>query len=290
MMFRRTEIAADAAETARLAALTPPVRALTADRPLPFAPAGRAMPLFFLHIPRTSGGSLVSRLRQLYGDDNVTAQAQDRVMSVALRKSGTMATDCVAGTIPLIRWELYQGTALYRRITLLRDPWARLVSHINWVDRFNNGTPYPDDPAQAAALRSMAEAVGRTDFASRTSLARFCRLAKQVEGGFDNLQVRMLLTGSMAAMVKPLFPRDVDKALQNLEAFAMVGFCEDQSTIQRKLSGLVGLPARREVLFENAGKGQTLTLRNDLAREVLEPWFVADLELYNRAKALAGLV
>lgn len=262
-------------------------RSQSSTRPVPFAPKGDALPVFFLHIPRTSGGSFTRYLSRLWGEGSVTAGAEAMLPQLMSRRGETCVTDVVAGHVPLVRWEFFNGSSAYRRVTVLRDPWARLVSQINWIGRFNDGEPVPEGPA-ASSIRAMAAALAKTDFASRPSIERLVRLWSPVEGGFDNLQVRMLLTGSMAAMVKVLTPRDVDKALQNLESFAVVGFCEDQAGLQRKLGGLAGVKLAPMVTFENAGKPSLLSVRNDLAREALEPWFILDAELYQRAKSIVA--
>lgn len=256
-------------------------------RPVPFAPKGASIPVFFLHIPRSSGGTMLRYLARHWGEASVTAGAEAILPRLLSRRAETLVTDVVAGHVPLVRWEFFAGSTAYRRVTVLRDPWARLVSQINWVGRFNDGEPLPPG-VDAGPIKAMASAVARTDFASRGSLERLVRLWSPVEGGFDNLQVRMLLTGSMASMVKALTPRDVDRAVQNLETFSMVGFCEDQGQMQRRLAALAGIKAAPIVAFENAGKATVLSVRNDMAREVLEPWYVADLELYMRAKAIVA--
>jgi hypothetical protein len=284
VMFRRTEPATLVSGASLAKKSVVPLRGQSAWRQEPFLPAGKAKPLFFMHIPRSSGASLCAWLRRLYGEEGVLDRAERELQG---RARQPRISDCVAGVIPLMRWDVYPGSEAYARVTVLRDPWARLVSQINWVDRFNNGVPFPEVGPQAEALRSMAYDVAQTDFSSRTSIERFCRLARPVEGGFDNLQVRMLLTGTMSAMVKPLFAKDLDCALQNLKDFALVGFCEEQGAMQRGLATLVDVPAKPELLFEEAGKPLKLTLRNDLAREVMQRWFAADQELYNCARDIA---
>lgn len=255
-------------------------------RPVPFAPLGKRLPLVFIHIPRTSGSSFVNHLREIYGPDGVQAEAEAQLPELLARRTGrTVQTDCVAGYLPLMRWEFYEGSAAYRRVTMLRDPWARLVSYINWIDRFNNGAAIPAGH-DAGAIHTLADAVSRTDFASRSSIERMMRLWTPVEGNFDNLQVRMLLPGTMAAMVKPLTPRDVDHAVRALDSFALVGFCEEQAVMQRRLAALMGTKVSTKQFFDNGGKPTVLSVRNELAREVLEPWYAADQMLYAQAKAI----
>lgn len=257
-------------------------RAQGLGRPVPFTPEGRLHPVFFLHIPRCAGASATGFLRRIYGDGAVLGGAEGRVVQIMAGQDRPIATDCVVGRLPLMRWNLYRETAAYSRVTVLRDPWARLVSQINRLAVLGPDEAGPDGSVD----RMLAVAVADTDFTSRPSLERFRRRVPLVEGGFDNLQTRMLLTGSMSSMVKPLVPRDVDQAVAELERFAVIGFCEDQVAFQRSLLRITRSDVAPAPLFEATGRPVALSIRNDLAREVLEPWIVMDRQLYNRARRL----
>lgn len=249
---------------------------------VPFEAKGDRTPVFFLHIPRTSGASLISFMNRIYGADAVIERVEDLASVILAGRHETVRSDCLTGALPLMRWQMYRGSDAYRRVTILRDPWARLVSQINRLAILG-----PDGAGQDGSVaRSLAAEVAAADFTSRPGLERFRRRLQPVEGGLDNLQTRMLLTGTMSAMVKPLTLRDVDKSLSNLAEFALVGFCEDQGSLQRGLLRLTEQTAALASLFESTGKAVALSPRNDLAREVLEPLFHYDQVLYTRAKAM----
>lgn len=258
------------------------VRAQGLGRIAPFVPLGRHLPLFFLHIPRCSGASTTAFLRRLYGPDGVVTGAEQVACAVTAGHQAPPRADCVIGSIPLMRWEMLRDTAAYGRITVLRDPWARLVSQINHFAVLGESCF-----AAGSSAQLMAAEVAGADFTSRRGLERLRRRISLVEGGFDNLQTRMLLTGSMSSMVKPITPRDIDRAVFELERFAVIGFCEDQGATQRAMIRLLGSELRPAPEFEASGRAVALSLRNDLAREVLEPWIAADLELYRRAKQVS---
>lgn len=259
-------------------------RAHGLGRPVPFTPEGRVFPTFFLHIPRCSGGSAISFLRRLYGESGVCTKAETQVVRIMAGQEKPVMSDCVTGTLPLMRWQLYRETGAYHRVTVLRDPWARLVSQINRLAALGPEAAGPD----GSVNRMLAIAVLDTDFTSRPSLERFRRRVPMVEGGFDNLQTRMLLTGSMSSMVKPLLPRDVDIAVAELERFAVIGFCEDHVALQRALVRLTGTERPPAPIFEATGRTVALSARNEVAREVLEPWFAIDRQLYNRARKIVA--
>lgn len=249
---------------------------------VPFEPAGRVTPVFFLHIPRTSGASFMSFLRGIFGPDQVTEGTEEMAATILGGRHETVRTDCLTGGLPLMRWQMYRGSDAYARVTILRDPWARLVSQINRLAILGPDGAGPD----GSVARALASEITLADFTSRTGLERFRRRLQPVEGSLDNVQTRMLLTGSMSAMVKPLNLRDVDRSLSNLAEFALVGFCEDQVALQRGLLRLTGQQGSPASLFDCTGKAVALSPRNDLAREVLEPLYHYDQVLYTRAKAM----
>ena len=260
------------------------------DRPTPFAPSGAAPALFFMHIPKTSGSSTNRLLTGLYGTENVIIHAESVLPDLLARNRETLRVDGVSGHVPLCRWALYRGTGLYARATLLRDPWTRLVSHINWVNRFRLGEPLPTGKTGPATERVSA-ALADTDFSDRAALRRFFELVRAQEdfNAFDNMQVRMLVTGHHRATYKRLKKGDAEAAIDNLSAFAVVGFCEDQDRFRTDLESFVGQTfAEAEAPRENVTTTMALTPDNGLARKVFAPWIEMDQALYDAARALRG--
>lgn len=259
-------------------------RAQGLGRIVPVRPAGQRPAIFLLQIPRCGAGSLARFLTRIYGEAGVLTQAESRLDGVFAGHERPIVTDCVVGAVPLVRWQHFMGTEGYGRVTVLRNPWARLVSQINHLAAIGpEGAGPPGSPAHV-----LAGAVVEADFTSRTGLERFFNRLRLVEGGFDNVQTRMLVTGTMSAMVKKLAPTDVDTALKELARFTAFGFCEEQLDLQRMLLRLTGAEIAPRPEFEAAGKSIVLSVRNTIAREVLAPWFELDQELYSRAKALLG--
>lgn len=262
-----------------------------APRATPFTPKGDRPPLFFLHIPKTSGSSINAFLSSLYGAQNFIRHAEYRLPKLVSGGEPTLAVDAVSAHVPLCRWRLLPGTDAYARVTILRDPWARLVSHINWVDRFNHGEPLPGGvtaPAVARVVATMAE----TDFEDESSLLHLMQVVAEEPHftAFDNMQVRMLLTvGGPRATFRTLQPTDAQEALQELAQFAVVGICEDQSRFQSALMDMLDIQAVVTPLHENPGQKLAIQRDNAVARAVLAPWYALDQELYDGVRAARGL-
>lgn len=246
--------------------------------------------MFFLHIPKTSGSSTNRLLERVYGRHNFVDHAENVLPRLMDRSRPTQAVDCVTAHVPLCRWSLFRGTDAYPRVTVLRDPWARLVSHVNWIARFNHGEPMPTGKT-APALARVVAVLGQTDFADRASLMRLFEAASAEEEftAFDNMQVRMLITGHPRATFKRLEPGDAAGAMKNLLQFRAYGFCEDRVGFEAALLAVAGAEASRDKpIHANPGTRLAMTADNDLAREVFAPWIALDQELYDAARLAAG--
>ncbi len=258
-------------------------------RPLCFQPAGRLRPLFFLHIPKTSGSSINRLLAAHYGDRNMIAHAEYRLPHLMSGPEPTLRLDCVSGHVPLCRWDAMRGTSAYGRATILRDPWARLVSHVNWTNRFNHGKDLPPDGQTLPVLTRVVRLLAETDFTARADLRRlFDAVDAETEFmAFDNMQVRMLVTGHPRANFRKPGQAELENALRNLLACDVWGLCEDQPAFRARLAAHLGQrdPAGEEVR-DNPGQRLGLTVDNDLAREIFAPWIALDQALYDRAGAL----
>ncbi len=251
-----------------------------------FQPNWEEPPVFFLHIPKTAGSSNNQFLRQLYGPGNFHAHTENALPDLTAGKRGPLRVDCISGHIPLWAWHLYEGAQHYARVTLLRDPWARVVSHINWVNLFNHGVAPPRHGPGAQDLATMVDVIKQTDFEDRTSLQTMFDIAQTLRyfSSFDNYQTRMLRIGAMDAMEKQLTASDVDVACDALSDFFYVGFCDQQEAFQKGLTDRLSMPLEPQPIRLNPGRCKVLTVDNDLAAQVFAPWYEKDQALVGYAR------
>lgn len=254
-----------------------------------FMPPLNAPPLFFLHIPKTAGSSNNAFLRSLYGAGNFQDHTENLLPDLTSGRARALRVDAVSGHIPLWAWNLYEGAENYLRVTILRDPWARVVSHINWVYQYKLGKPLPKQGPGAKSLAHMTELVALTDFEDRGSLLRLFQAANAMPyfSSFDNYQTRMLRQGAMDAMEKRLAAADLDAACDALSGFFHIGFCEAQQDFQSGLLAKLAMPGRVQDIRANSTGQKRLKVENDLAREVFAPWYEKDQALVGFARGMA---
>ncbi|SFD68640.1 hypothetical protein [Roseivivax sediminis] len=263
-----------------------------------FTPIGETAPIFYLHIPKTSGSAQNTAISAIW-QDSAIIHAESWFNAIRDRVAPPMRADAVSGHIAYASWRFTGLSDLYPAATVLRDPWTRLVSHINWMDRFNLGIDAGTQARLAPSHTRIVTALESTDFDDRDSLAAL--VAKLTEAGddglFDNLQVRMV-TPQDAPKGRPVGEADLDRARAALRDFAIVGLSDDQVAFRHALEAHArrrGAAAASEGKV-NTARSQRLSAGNAVAREVLTPWWQHDAQLVasvrklpNRARRDRGL-
>jgi hypothetical protein len=253
-----------------------------------FLPKGERPPLFFMHIPKTSGSSINSILKVIYGEDNFVEhiEALNRRAN-RKRLNITKQVDCVTGHVYLGSWLRFAGADQYALATILRDPWKRLVSHINWMDRFNQGVDRKAlrrlDPLARRAIRILAG----TDFEDRRSIIRMRnRISRQDRWShFDNLQTRMFSNNSIHDV---LTQQSLKRAFDVMGQFVAIGICDNQAAFSARISDFAKANVAVQRVHANAAPtSPRLSTTNDIAQVALEPWIQFDTELYEKTLTLA---
>lgn len=251
----------------------------------PCVPAKERRAIFFVHIPKTAGTSVNRAFAEAYGPRNVALHVEDQLPRLIAGRMRTLRADFVSGHVPFGTWARRAGAGAYAPATLFRDPWRRLVSHINHVDAFDKRPVLRRFNRVGRQLGGVQAALREVDFEDRASLLRLRdRLDAMAEGNtFDNCQFRMILP-AQSPMRRRLREGDEARALGALGGFAHVGFSEALDTSLAALSELAGTTlAPRQ---ENRARSSRLSAQNDLAREILSPWWQWDAALVDAARSL----
>jgi hypothetical protein len=242
--------------------------------------------VYFLHIPKTSGTSLTRSIQRVYGpeaappnllwDDLVhgTFEVSDRHRVI---------TGHFGGLLPvwLKRWPTI--------VTMVRDPLARALSHINHVQRS------PEHPLHAVS--------------AGLTVAQYCEhpaLCKSV----DNFQARYLASLDFASALMPrpversgqiaygsvsinfenaLYSLDkaaglLDGAVRALNSIDAIGICEAHGSSLRVFAGVLGWDVEIEEFGLNQAAGQrTLKDLSIAEKDTLTSLNLIDAQVYRHA-------
>ena len=233
--------------------------------------------LFFLHIPKTAGTSIVDTLREIFGEKNSLNYIEGLTKIDQIK---TADYDFVSGHL---FYDEIQELGVFRDfdlITVLRNPYQRLASHLRYMDRYNQ----PEYEAQLRVLspdlQDVVAALNQIDFTDALALDRFLmRLNPWSRIAFDNSQVRFLVDdpGSTHQSRFPILDdRALDLAIQRLAHFKWIGRSEDLSSVIGSIAKERGV-SPPDVRRSNVNDcRRTIDTNNRDIRRVLEPYVRLD--------------
>lgn len=241
--------------------------------------------VYFLHIPKTAGTSLLRFISRAVGPDRAVNVLWDHVVdgTHGITERTRAVSGHLGGLFPLWlrRWP--------RVITVLRDPVARALSHVNHVQR-----------DAAHPLHARAAGLSVEEYCAHPALRRTV----------DNFQSRYLASLSFADALLPepvagrpfgvvsvahenaLYALDagvdlLPAAIRAVDRVDAVGVCEALAPSQQLFARVLGWAAAADEQWENrAAEGQrTLAGLSDRERDTLARLNAIDAEVYRHARA-----
>ncbi|WP_138468604.1 sulfotransferase family 2 domain-containing protein [Poseidonocella sp. HB161398] len=210
--------------------------------------------LFFLHIPKTAGSFVAQLFAERMGQEACIA-FQEREVQHAVSKGGPLSflgRGFVSAHSPMASLRRAGVHRHYEIFTVLRDPVDRLVSHLNWMDRFNHGIDLHSFAALKPGMKELVRTLARYDPDSAADMRQLFLLDGLAKARmFYNIQATMLFaprSGDILAYVdlERLTPVQVQRRLAGL------AFC---ATLEQFKTGLgaagIAIPEEARV---NGGK------------------------------------
>ncbi len=179
----------------------------------------------------------------------------------------------------------------YRLTSVFRDPYARLASHIRYMDRYNQSEYETAFDHLGDELKTVVKTIETVDFQRPADLERlFASLPAWGRAAYDNCQTRFLVCDFESVVASPygdLPDGALDLALERLEALDVIGISEALDTTIERLAVLLDAPSPARAPRSNTASSNRRLDHNDpRIREVMKPLLGLDEPLYARAKAL----
>ena len=181
----------------------------------------------------------------------------------------------------------------FKTAILLGEPYARLASHLRFNDRYNQQAYATEFAALSEQVKVVVQMIGSTDLNSPEELAKlFSQLPPWGRVAFDNCQTRFLACDPRLPSRSPYgeLPNDATRvALERLTTFDVVGLTERFDSAMNSVAKRLGLPVPTDVARTNTGiSGRTVDYNDADTREVMTPFVIHDLRVYEQATALLG--
>jgi hypothetical protein len=235
--------------------------------------------LFFLHIPKTAGTSFSATVKPWFQSSHpVDLKMLDNDDILA-------ANDFVWGHITYDRFRASPASEEFLTAVALREPYARLASHLQYTDRYNDPAFTEELARLPAGPREATKRIANVDLNDADEIARFLdEMTPWEHAAYGNLQVRYLTD---APRPPDFLPRmnvtsdQTEKAISNLESFDFVMFTDALDDGVREIAAAFGRSEPEATESINLGlSGRRVNVHNPAIRQALAPCVEFDLKLY----------
>ncbi|SDP49378.1 hypothetical protein [Desulforhopalus singaporensis] len=237
-------------------------------------------PIFFMHIPKTAGTTFNTFVENHFKSPSIR---HIEVFNESEYSSYGEDFLYIAGHVRYSRFHRYFPKDKFLWYSLLREPYAHLHSHLNWlrsvaVDQESDFyRAHNDEFRNISCHLSGKEQLNHVDLQHLIDTLPVSAMAN-----IDNQQTRYFLPHDKARIEES----DAHEALDVLRQFNHVGLTEDLIGFQQKFLAANHAPLKPMPKRLNKAKLNILYNYTDPeAREIAKPLVSADLHLYNSVVA-----
>lgn len=249
---------------------------------IPTIPDYRGRKLFFVHIPKAAGSSVNDLLSAaLSGEVTYT-----HIEGMREQWQEIAGSRLLSGHVRYPEYVKAFSDKDFVVFAFLREPYAHLRSHLNWVRRLVEPELTEFRGGHSKIIQSIADGLATVDFTKISSLEAYVR---NIKGGgglglFDNCQVRYLSSVNPNERVEE---KHLKEAIFNLKQLHFVGICEESKASQSMLAKLVNLEYSETEQRSNVNTyDYGMNINSASIRNTLGPLVKFDIQLYEVALEL----
>jgi len=233
--------------------------------------------LVFMHIPKTAGTSFNTHVQSILPAKRIAIhlELENKKRYQELVKTKTY----LSGHLRLGLLKKYFGNDSIEFYTIVREPYAHLHSHLNWLiktasDESDNYFKYSN-----SVIYDLGKRLAAIDFSHLSDMVNFAENLDDVETQFfDNLQTRYFCDKK----IQRVSGEDCRQAIMNTDTFRLIGTTENYTDFLRQFISRNNLPQIRKQGELNRSQADPLFDRTSKeVRDALYPLVRYDLLLYN---------
>ena len=234
--------------------------------------------IFFLHIPKTGGTSINDTIVKAIGEEKSVGHAENSC-NPKIHFSDKLF---ISGHIPYPRVRKSVKMNGYIPVTIIRNPFDHIVSHISWVRNLKSNNKIHSAPKKIKKLCDYLNNINYSDEKHLKCLAD--KIFKNYYEVFDNRQIRYLTDTSDNRRLEKL---DLNNALQISCDFEHIGNFDDlQKTNNFILDQLTYRNRNRTFTLKDlnsANKKIELTdYTKDIFKELFNDFIIYDKILFEK--------
>ena len=236
-------------------------------------------PICFMHIPKTAGTSFNALARSCFSSDRFFTHIE-RLDAQELLGALDRA-QYLAGHLPLYELEQVVDLSGFELISVIREPYSHLHSHLNYVRGVRPGSKLEAYYGfrHNETIKSLSDTLNRIDFSSPDEIHGFVEGLRDYQlDFFDNIQTRYFLDYRPDRVGE----EELRKSCANLSRFSSVGLTESYERFKNRFCESIGVvSSEQKVLSNKSAYYQLFDLGDQDIRKALRPLVQFDLQLYD---------
>jgi hypothetical protein len=235
--------------------------------------------IFFLHIPKAAGTSINEMFALHYPKDRVKFHVEgDRENNY--QNIDVSRLDMFSGHVRLFEVMKYLPVDDFLRVTLVREPFQQLISHINWVRFISEDTQcdfYKNHPEN---IKEFSLNLRKVDFEDLNQVEQFFNSLSNIgQNLFNNCQTRYLFNGHIAPDKSSSV---VNKVIDSLVFFDVIGTVDRLDHFMYQVHDRMNWRSDIELVKSNALNNLCKIDRDSQQlRDLAQPLICADQIIYD---------
>ena len=236
--------------------------------------------VFFMHIPKTAGTSFNSFARHLYQPAEIITHIEAYDQSAFPQIAATY--NFISGHLRMDTIQHYFSNSGLELYTLIREPFAHLHSHLNWLRGIGADPKSAFYKSHHGLFKNLADQFGGKSSLTGPELQHMVDELSGVLGKLlDNNQSRYFLTTDP----EKVHGEDWDEIKDNLEQFTLTGTTDQYATFKGNFCAYNLFDAPKEDKPLNTSKfSQLYDHRDPAIREIVYPLVALDVQLYEHVQ------
>ena len=243
---------------------------------------GEQRTICYLHVPKSGGTAVNAYFQNCFGPAQVETHIENLIDAEVIE--AICAKRVVSGHVSYSVLKRKVGRQPVFWITVLREPFAQLVSHVAWVRNLANPKQSDALSAYPAYVQKLAAKLAAANLADAADVHDLFADFEPVELRlFDNVQVRYFCELGVESRVEEAHLVNACDVLAN---FLVVGLTERMDETVRLIDARLGVGGGKMSRVNVSTCKYGLDENSPALRAVLESYCQFDVELYRHATEL----
>lgn len=235
--------------------------------------------IFFLHIPKAAGSSVNKMLSKGFDESRVAFHVE-KERSTKYTNLKISELDMFSGHVMLSEVKRLFPIDDFLRVTVVRDPFLQLISHINWIKHISEDQESAFFYNHPELVREFSLKLRALNFDNLSEVESFFHNLPDIgKNSFNNCQTRYLYDGKVPRII---LESDAQIAIKGLAFFDVVGTVEKIDEFVKQVYTRMNWDFPVNIVNANALNNRyNLDVNSPQLKEILLPLYSADKIVYD---------